>query len=292
MVDDISYRISLALGIEHKLVIDLIGLAIVVTAVFFILRTVEYLLLKNFKLRNKHSSADIKAKELKLNTVTKMLDGFIKFVTFFFILVEILLAFGVDSAQIIAVTGTLSVALGFAAQGLVKDLINGVVIVTEDQYKLGDFVCINNEFRGEVEKLTMRVTQLRDVDGSLHIIPNSIILTVTTLSKEFIKAIVTIGVAYESDIDFVIKKLEDEMSLAYEEMSDKMLEPPTVLGISAFMDSAINIKIVCDTIVGERNNTEYALRLRIKKMFDREGIVMPYPQRDITIKDTVSIKKN
>ncbi len=287
MVDDISDKIALTFGIQHQLVHDLISLAIVVSAVFITLRTVEYLLLKNFKLRNKHTSSDIKAKELKLNTVTKMLDGFIKFITFFLILVEVLLAFGVSSTQIIAVTSTLSVALGFAAQGLVKDLINGVVIVVEDQFKLGDFVLINNEFKGEVEKLTMRVTQLRDVDGSLHIIPNSSIITVTTLSKEFIKAIVTIGVAYESDIDFVIKKLEEEMELAYQDMSDKMLEPPSVLGISAFMDSAINIKIICDTVVGERNSTEYALRLRIKKMFDREGIVMPFPQRDITIKKEI-----
>ncbi len=290
MVDDISDKITMTFGIEHQLVHDLISLAIVVTAVFFVLRTVEYLLLKNFKMRNKHSDADLKSKELKLNTVTKMLDGFIKFVTFFFILIEVLIAFGVSTTQIIAITSTLSVALGFAAQGLVKDLINGVIIVVEDQYKLGDFVFINNEFKGEVEKLTMRVTQLRDVDGSLHIIPNSSITSVSTLSKEFIKAIVVIGVAYESDIDFVIKKLEEEMMSAYQEMSDKMLEPPTILGISAFMDSAINIKIVCDTVVGERNNTEYALRLRIKKMFDREGIVMPFPQRDITIKNIEEIK--
>ncbi len=78
------------------------------------------------------------------------------------------------------------------------------------------------------------------------------------------------------------------MQLAYEELSDKMLEPPKVLGISAFMDSSINIKIVCDTIVGERYSTEYALRLRIKEMFDREGIVMPFPQRDINIKTNIN----
>ncbi len=181
MVDDIVDKITLAFGIEHKLVHDLIALAIVVTAVILVLRTVEYLLLKNFELRNQRSNVDTKARELKLNTVTKMLDGFIKFVTFFFILIEVLLAFGMEQSQIIAITGTFSVALGFAAQGLVKDLINGVVIVVEDQYKLGDFVMIN-EFKGEVEKLTMRVTRLRDVDGSLHIIPNSKITTVTTLS--------------------------------------------------------------------------------------------------------------
>ncbi len=285
MIDEISKKIGIALGVEHQLTNDLISLAIVVSAVFITLRVVEYLLLKKFELTSKRTNVDTKASELKLNTVTKMLDGFIKFVTFFFILVEVLLAFGVDKTQIVAITGTLSVALGFAAQNLVKDLINGVIIVTEDQYKLGDFVMINKEFQGEVEKLTMRVTRLRDVDGSLHIIPNSSIITVTTLSKDFVKAILTIGVAYESDVAFVIKKLEEEMEIAYNELSGQMMEVPRVLGISAFTDSAINIKIVCNTVIGERYNTEYALRLKIKEMFDREGIVIPFPQTDVNIKD-------
>ncbi len=285
MLDDISDKIASTLGLEHQLAHELISLALVVAAVFITLRVVEYLLLKKFELTNKRTNVNTKASELKLNTITKMLDGFIKFVTFLFILVEVLIAFGVDTAQIVAITGTLSVALGFAAQNLVKDLINGVIIVTEDQYKLGDFVMINKEFQGEVEKLTMRVTQLRDVDGSLHIIPNSSIITVTTLSKEFVKAIITIGVSYDSDINFVIKKLEEEMLLAYNELSGQMMEVPRVLGISAFTDSAINIKIVCDTVVGERYSTEYALRLKIKELFDREGIVIPFPQRDINIKN-------
>ncbi len=285
MIDELSKSISSSLGFNQTIVHNLISLALVVISVVIILRVVEYLLLKSFALNNKRLNMDTKSAELKLNTVTKMLDGLIRFVTFFFVLIQVLIAFGVDKTQIVAITGTLSVALGFAAQNLVKDLINGVIIVTEDQYKLGDFVMINKEYQGEVEKLTMRVTQLRDVDGSLHIIPNSSIITVTTLSKEFIKAIITVGVAYDSDISFVIKKLEEEMQLAYNELSGQMMEVPRVLGISNFTDNAINIKIVCDTVVGERYSTEYALRLKIKELFDREGIVIPFPQRDIHIKN-------
>ncbi len=285
MTEEISKAIATSLGFNQTIVHNLINLTLVVVAVVVILRVVESLLLKSFALKNKRLNMDTKQAELKLNTVTKMLDGLIKFVTFFFVLIQVLIAFGVDKTQILAITSTLSVALGFAAQNLVKDLINGVIIVTEDQYKLGDFVMINKEFQGEVEKLTMRVTQLRDVDGSLHIIPNSSIVTVTTLSKEFVKAIITIGVAYDSDVALVIKKLEDEMQLAYNELSGQMMEVPRVLGISNFTDSAINIKIVCNTIVGERYSTEYALRLRIKEMFDREGIVIPFPQRDVNIKN-------
>lgn len=282
MTEDVTHTVSEiigdTLGIRPETIDHLISLIVAIIAVFLILKIIESILLKYIRRRGK----DTKTSEAKLNTITKMLDGFFKCITFFFILVQILIAFGVDKTQILAVSGALSVALGFAAQGVVKDIINGVIIVVEDQYKLGDFVEING-YQGEVEKLTMRVTQLRDVDGSMHIIPNSSVLEVTTLSKEYIKAIVVIGIEYGVDTAWVIKKLEEEMEKSYKDMSDKMLTIPQILGISAFQDSCIDIKIVCDAVVGERVGIEYALRLRIKEMFDREGIVIPFPQREVNI---------
>ncbi len=256
----------------------IISLVITVVVIFVILRVLERLTLKTIQSKSKNT----KAAEAKLNTITNMLDGFFKFLTALFIIVPILIAAGVDTAQIIALTSALSVALGFAAQGVVKDLINGVIIVVEDQYKLGDF-CEINGYRGEVEKLTMRVTQLRDVDGCIHIIPNSCITEVTTMSKEYIKAIVVVGVEYSVDIDFVIGKLESLVEEFYAEMGDKLLNVPSVRGISAFSESSVDIKIICDSVVGERYTIEYALRLKIKQMFDREGIVIPFPRRDVNI---------
>lgn len=282
MSEDVTQTVSevvgRTIGINPEVIQHIINLVIAVVAVFLILRVLETVLLKYVKRRGK----DAKVSEAKLNTISKMLDGLFKAITFFFILVQVLIAFGVDKTQILAISGAFTVALGFAAQGIVKDLINGVIIVVEDQYKLGDFVEING-YQGEVEKLTMRVTQLRDVDGSMHIIPNSSVTEVTTLSKEYIKAIVVIGIEYGVDTAWVIKKLEEEMEKAYSEMSSKMLGVPKILGISAFQDSCIDIKIVCDAVVGERVGIEYALRLRIKEMFDREGIVIPFPQREVSI---------
>ncbi len=256
----------------------LISLIVPVFALYIGLKIAEKLLFRYIR-KNRHKS---KMSEAKFNTVTKLLDGAFKFTMFFVIIMEMLIAFGVDATQILAITSTFTVALGFAAQGIIKDFINGIVLVVEDQYRLGDLVEINN-FKGTVEKLTMRVTQLRDIDGSLHIIPNSRIGTVTTFSKDFVKAIVIVGVEYSADISKVIQKLETEMANAYADMSDKMLGVPEVLGISAFTDSSIDIKIVCNTKVGEKYTTEYALRLRIKKMFDKEGICIPFPQRDVHI---------
>ncbi len=265
-------------GIQSTTIQHGINLVIAIIAIFLMLRIVEYVILKYIQKRSNNT----KAAEAKLNTITKMLDGFFKGLTFLFIMIQILIAFGVNNTQILAVISALSVAVGLAAQGVVKDLINGVIIVVEDQYKLGDF-CQINGYKGEVERLTMRVTQLRDVDGALHIIPNSAITEVTTMSKEYVKAIITIGTEYGADTRLIIKKLQEVMDEAYKEMPEQMLQVPEVKGISAFKDSCIDIRIICDTAIGEKVNVEYALRLKIKEMFDREGFVIPFPQSDVTI---------
>ncbi len=263
-------------GIQAETFQSIINLVVTVLVIFIILRFLENVILKGIRKKSKNT----KIAEAKLTTITKMLDGFFKFLTALFIIVQVLIAAGVDTAQIIAVTSALSVALGFAAQGVVKDLINGIIIIIEDQYKLGDF-CEINGYKGEVEKLTIRVTQLRDVDGCIHIIPNSCITEVTTMSKDYIKAIVVVGVEYGADIDWILSKLESLMEDVYNEMPDKLLAIPFVRGICEFNDSSVDIKIICDAAIGERVNVEYALRLRIKQMFDREGIVIPFPQRDV-----------
>ncbi len=279
--EDLAQIIADTTTANYDIVHSFINLLFVVVALFIALRVTEYLVLRYIRKRNKSE-----AHEAKLNTITRMLDGFFKFITFFFILIQVLIAFNVDKAQIITVLGTFSVALGFALQGIIKDLINGVIFVVEDQYKLGDFIEVNKEYKGTVEKLTMRVTQLRDADGALHIIPNSTIIEVTTFSKEFVKAIIIVSTEYGADTEWVIKKIEEEMKIAYDDLSEKMMATPEVLGISAFRDSSIDIKIICDTAVGEKFAVEYELRLRIKKMFDREGIVMPFPQRDVNLINT------
>ncbi len=278
LIENFSDFLGELSGIQSSTIEHILNLFIAVVIIFIALRLSEYVILKLIQ----KTSNNTKLAEAKLNTITRMLDGLFKFLTFLLIMIQILIAFGVDKTQILAITSAFSVAIGLAAQNVVKDLINGVMIVVEDQYKLGDFIQING-FKGEVEKLTMRVTQLRDVDGSLHIIPNSSIVEVTTMSKEYVKAIILIGVEYSTDTARVIKKLQELMDEAYKEMPEQMLSVPVVQGISAFKDSCIEIKIICDTAIGERVAVEYALRLKIKEMFDREGIVIPFPQRDVNI---------
>ncbi len=278
MTGELSKFISSMTGIKSEPIQEIINLVMAIVAIYLVFRLIEGVILKYIRKKGNNT----KIAEAKLNTIYKMLEGLFKFLTFLFIIIQVLIALGVSEAQIFAVVSTLSVAVGFAAQGIVKDLINGVIIIAEDQYKLGDF-CEINGLRGEVEKLTMRVTQLRDVDGSLHIIPNSSITQVTTMSKDFVKAIIVVGIEYSANTAWVMDKLKELMAEVYKEMPDKLLQEPKVLGISAFQDSCIDIKIICETAIGEKYNVEYALRLKIKEMFDKEGIVIPFPQRDVNI---------
>ncbi|GFI61402.1 small-conductance mechanosensitive channel [Clostridiales bacterium] len=130
----------------------------------------------------------------------------------------------------------------------------------------------------------MRTTRLRDADGTVYIIPNGTISTVTNKCKEFINAMVDVGVAYEEDIDKVISVLKDELAQSMGSI-DGLLETPEVLGIAGLEDSAVVIRIVAKCRVKTNFAVERELRLRIKRRFDKESISIPYPQRTIHLID-------
>ena len=186
-----------------------------------------------------------------------------------------------SDASLAAVSGSVAVAIGLGAQNVVSDIIAGIFILVEEQFNVGDIVEING-CTGTVESVTMRTTRLRDVDGTVYIVPNGTISTVVNKCKDFINAVVDVGISYEDDADNAIEVLKDEMAKAYAE-SDGMLEEPNVLGITGLDDSAVTIRIVVKCRVKENYKVERDLRLRIKKRFDAEGITIPYPQRTVRI---------
>ncbi|MFV0502511.1 MAG: mechanosensitive ion channel family protein [Lachnospirales bacterium] len=217
-------------------------------------------------------------KEATLVNVSK---ATIKIVVYFTAIITILKMFNISVESLIAVAGVGSLAIGFAAQNLVRDFITGMFILLENQYNIGDLVALQ-DIKGVVENITMRVTTLRSVDGSLHYIPNGEIKLVTNLSKEYSRAIVEVGVDYNADIDLVLEVLESEMEKA-DRLIEELLLPPVVLGISDLADNSVNIKIMADCKAGEAVNVERKLRLLIKKRLDKENISIPFPQRVIHI---------
>ena len=220
----------------------------------------------------------------KAETLKSMTSSLLQFGIYFIAVLSILNQLGVSTASLAAVSGSIAVAIGLGAQNVVSDLIAGLFIIIEEQFHVGDIVTING-CTGTVEVVTMRTTRLRSVDGTVYIVPNGTISTVTNKCKDFMNAMVDIGVAYEEDIDRVIQVLKDEMASAWQEVQGLQAEPD-VLGINSLDDSAVTIRIVARCNVKENFGVERELRLRIKKRFDKEGINIPYPQRTVRIIET------
>ena len=196
---------------------------------------------------------------------------------------------GLNIAPLLAGAGVVGLAVGFGAQTLVKDIITGLFILVEDHISIGDFVKVGNH-AGIIEKLTLRTIQLRDIGGTVHVIPFSEVTTLENLSKDFSRYVFDIGVAYREDIDYVVEVLQglgDEL-MQDENFKDFILEPLEILGLDSFGDNAVIIKARITTkpvkqwIVGREFNR------RIKIRFDELGIEIPFPHQTIYFGEDVS----
>ena len=231
---------------------------------------------KSLKLNNKLS-------DRKRQTISEVLASVTKYTVWFIVICSILTNFGVNVASLIAVAGVGSVAIGFGAQSLVQDIITGMFILFEDQFGVGDIITVDM-LTGTVESIGLRSTRIRSADGDLHIIPNGMIKIITNMSKEFNRATIDIGVAYEENIDRVIDVMKDETSKIFKnKMITGLIAEPKVLGIIDLADSAVVIRILADTDIGENWQVEREIRRFMKKRFDKENINIPYPKRVVEI---------
>jgi small conductance mechanosensitive channel len=197
--------------------------------------------------------------------------------------------FGMDITPLLAGAGVAGLAIGFGAQSLIKDVIAGFFILMEDQYHVGDVIQAAG-VSGQVERITLRMTIVRDLNGAVHFIPNGEIKVASNLTKEWSRAVLEVGVSYEEDIDHVFTVLDQiGRSLADDETFGKLvLEPPQVLGIEALADSQVTIRILAKTLPLKQWEVARELRRRIKGAFDREGIRIAYPHRVVITRPSPS----
>jgi small-conductance mechanosensitive channel len=183
---------------------------------------------------------------------------------------------GVNIAPIIASAGIVGIALGFGAQNLVKDFLSGIFMILEDQYGVGDAVDLG-EAMGTVEAVGLRVTRLRDVDGTVWYVRNGEILRVGNQSQNWARTVLDITVAYESDLDQVQQLLQEEASAMYEdeEYHDIIIEEPEVWGVERFDKDGAVVRVVLKTAPLQQWPVARALRQRIKARFDAAGIRIP-----------------
>jgi len=213
---------------------------------------------------------------------------FVLLIAFFMVLDGV----GVNIGPLLAGAGVLGLAFSFGAQSLVKDVISGLFILFEDQLGVGDVVRIG-EAGGMVEKMTLRVIVLRDLQGAVHIIPNGSINTVTNLTRTWSRAVLEIGVSYGEDVDRVMEVMRDIGREFQEdpEWGPLLVEDISVPGIESFGDSAVVIRMVAKTLPLKQWDAARELRRRIKKRFDAEGIVIPFPQRVVSYAPGEVVKK-
>ncbi len=187
---------------------------------------------------------------------------------------------GVDIAPIIASAGILGVALGFGAQSLVKDFLSGVFMIFEDQFGVGDVVDVG-EAVGTIEAVSLRVTRLRDLDGTVWYVPNGEILRVGNKSQNWSRAVVDIGVGYDEDLARAKRVLAEVAHDMWEDEDFRsvIIEEPEVTGVEALTPDAITLRVLVKTAPLEQWGVARELRQRIKARFDHEGIEIPFPQR-------------
>lgn len=220
------------------------------------------------------------AEKQRENTLIRIFTWTCRIVILFVAMLMILQETGVPIGPILAGAGIIGLAVGFGGQYLIRDIISGFFIILENQYRIGDVVNFDGT-SGLVEDISLRMTTLRDLDGTVHHIPHGEIKKVSNLSKDFARVNLNIGVAYSSKLDHIIQvvnKVGNELSQD-PQWKEFIITPPQFLRVDDFADSAMVIKILGETQPLKQWDVTGELRKRIKIDFDNEGIEIPFPQR-------------
>jgi small conductance mechanosensitive channel len=189
---------------------------------------------------------------------------------------------GLKIGPVLAGAGVAGLALGFGGQYLIKDIITGLFIIIENQYRISDVVRIDGE-SGTVVDISLRKTTLRNLDGTVHHFPHGSITRVSNLSKDWARVNLDVRIPYNSNLEHIIKIVNtvgEELANDIE-YKDFIITPPKFLRVDDFAESALIIKILGDTKPLKQWEVTGEFRKRLKIAFDNEGIKMPLPQRVI-----------
>lgn len=190
--------------------------------------------------------------------------------------------FDIDIGPAVAGLGVVGIAVGFGAQTLIRDWLAGIFIVLENQYSEGDVVRIAG-VDGVVEAFSLRRTTLRDLDGTVHTVPNGQITVASNMTRLWSRVNLDVGVAFDSDIDratALIDRVGEELQ-ADDEWGPRLLEAPAVVRVDAVAGSVVTLKVLGQVRAAEQWAVAGELRKRILAAFAREGIDMPLPHQVI-----------
>ena len=218
----------------------------------------------------------------KLKTLVPLVQWVITVAASFVGGVVVLNQMGVNITPILAGAGIVGLAVGFGAQSLVKDFINGLFLLFEDSVAVGDVVVINGT-GGLVEAVTLRTIKMRDLAGNFHVIPNGSVDMITNMTKDYSRYVFDVGVAYREDVDEVmaiLREIGESMQNDPEYTAD-ILESLEIFGVDKFADSAVIIKARITTRPLKQWRVGREFNRRMKRVFDERGIEIPFPHHTV-----------
>ena len=222
------------------------------------------------------------ANEKRVKTLTGMLHTIAITLLWVIAVIMSLAQIGLDITPILAGAGIAGLAVGFGAQNLVRDVINGFFMILENQVRVGDVAVVNGT-GGLVEGISFRTITLRDLSGTVHIFPNGTVTTLANMTKDWSAYVLEIGVAYKEDTDRVVavmKQVADDLQQD-PQLGGKILEAIEIMGVDAFGESEVVIKARIKTLPIEQWAVGREYRRRLKKAFDRDNIEIPFPHRTL-----------
>ncbi len=228
----------------------------------------------------------------QLHTLSSIIRSFGMTAIIFFTVVTILFDLGIHVEPLLASAGIAGLAVGFGAQTLVHDVLNGFFILVENWFDIGDVIKVG-AFQGSVEMLTLRRTVLRDADGSVHTIPNSTITAVTNMTRDWTQVAMLVAVDYKENSDRVIELLQQVGAELRNDESfrDRIVADPAVPGIDRVMGDEVNYLMLVKTRPGEQDAVSRELRRRIKDCLERNEIRPGGQNRFVVLDSSTPPKK-
>jgi len=230
----------------------------------------------------RHAAEDGGLQSTRVLTLLPLFRNILRIVLVVMVTLIVLSELGLDIGPLLAGAGVVGLAVGFGAQTLVKDFITGAFILMEDSLAVGDWVELGAH-SGTVEAMTIRTVTLRDLQGTVHVIPFGDVTSVLNYNRDFGYSLVDIGVAYREDVDEVAQVLEavGEEMRADEVYGPSILEPLQVMGLNNLSDSSVDIRVRLKTRAMMQWSVRRELLRRTKRAFDERGIEIPFPHRTI-----------
>lgn len=277
--DDVIVNNLIAAGLQILLIL---------VVAFVTLLILKYTIPRAIERRIQNTMHDQPVEEVvkRKNTVSDAINWVVRLVIFIIAVIMVLSVAGIDTAPLVAGIGLLGLGVGFAAQKIIRDYLNGFFILTEDWYRVEEVATLAG-VTGVVVELNLRRTVLRDIDGTMHIIPNSNVEMASNMARQWSRINLNVTVAYKEDLNRVWQMVDE---LCHELKNDAMwgqymLTTPSVVRVDKLGDHGVDIKILGDTKAGQQWALMGELRKRIKERFDQENVEIPWPHTKVYFGD-------